>query len=155
MIMNKYACIVCVKNIRNTFLIFSYTSFSPQNSLNSSRHGLYKVSSFPQGCWAMLTPVLPKVVSSWLDVLWVVDHSWYTGETVEHEKSQQCCSSSHTNQWAWHLLPYPIQKAQIFCLAHSPSEWHTYTFHVSIVSRLKNTSLTCLHTIIYPDLKWI
>jgi hypothetical protein len=30
------------------------------------------------------------------------------------------------------------------CLVHSPSEWHTYTIHVSIVSRLKNPSLTCL-----------
>jgi hypothetical protein len=29
----------------------------------------------PQGCWPMLTPMLPTVVSSWLDVLWVVDHS--------------------------------------------------------------------------------
>jgi hypothetical protein len=34
----------------------------------------------------MLTPMLPTVGSSWLDVLWVVDHSWYTWETVEREK---------------------------------------------------------------------
>ena len=27
---------------------------------------------------------------------------------------------------------------KIFCLAHSPSQWLTYTTHVSIVSRLKN-----------------
>uniref|UniRef100_A0A8C7DTI1 Ig-like domain-containing protein n=1 Tax=Oncorhynchus kisutch TaxID=8019 RepID=A0A8C7DTI1_ONCKI len=33
------------------------------------------VESIPQGCWPMLTPMLPTVVSSWLDVLWVVDHS--------------------------------------------------------------------------------
>ena len=26
------------------------------------------------GCWSMLTPMLTTVVSSWLDVLWVVDH---------------------------------------------------------------------------------
>ncbi|XP_045557405.1 pulmonary surfactant-associated protein A isoform X2 [Salmo salar] len=36
---------------------------------------LQGVESVPQGCWAMLTPMLPTVVSSWLDVLWVVDHS--------------------------------------------------------------------------------
>jgi hypothetical protein len=30
--------------------------------------------------------MLPTVVSSWLDVLWVVDHSGYTRETVECEK---------------------------------------------------------------------
>ena len=35
----------------------------------------------------MWTPVTPTVVSSWLDVLWVVDHSWYTG-----------------NCWAWKNL---------------------------------------------------
>ena len=51
----------------------------------------------------MLTPMLPTVVSSWLDVPWVVDHSLYTLETVDHEK----------------------------CLVHSAPEWHTYTVHVS------------------------
>ena len=30
--------------------------------------------------------MLPTVVSSWLDDLWVVDHSLYTQETVEREK---------------------------------------------------------------------
>ena len=44
---------------------------------------LQGVESVPQGCWPVLTPMLPIVLSSWLDVLWVVDHSWYTRETVE------------------------------------------------------------------------
>ena len=47
---------------------------------------LQGVESVPQGCWSMLTPMLPTVVSSWLDVLWVVDHSRYTWETVQREK---------------------------------------------------------------------
>jgi hypothetical protein len=34
---------------------------------------LKHVKSVPQRCWPMLTPMLPTVVSSWLDVLWVVD----------------------------------------------------------------------------------
>ena len=34
----------------------------------------------------MLTPMLLTVVSSWLDVLLMVDHSSYTLKTVEHEK---------------------------------------------------------------------
>jgi hypothetical protein len=34
----------------------------------------------------MLIPMLPTVVSSWLDALWVVYHSSYTWETVEREK---------------------------------------------------------------------
>ena len=33
------------------------------------------VESVPQGGWPTLTPMLPTVVSSWLDVLLVVDHS--------------------------------------------------------------------------------
>jgi hypothetical protein len=34
----------------------------------------------------MLTPMLPIVVSSWLDVLRVGHHSLYTWATFEHEK---------------------------------------------------------------------
>ena len=33
------------------------------------------VESVPQGCWPMMTPMLPTVVSSWLEDLWMVDHS--------------------------------------------------------------------------------
>jgi hypothetical protein len=43
----------------------------------------------------MLTPMIPTVVSSWLDVLWVVDHSWYTQKTVECEKPSSFCRSWH------------------------------------------------------------
>jgi hypothetical protein len=39
----------------------------------------------------------------------------------------------------------------MFCLAHSPFEWPTYTIHVSIVSRLKNNYLTSLLHFIYTD----
>jgi hypothetical protein len=35
------------------------------------------VKSIPQGSWPMFTPMLPTVVWSWLDVLWVVDHSYF------------------------------------------------------------------------------
>jgi hypothetical protein len=45
------------------------------------------VKSVPQGCSPILTPMLPTVVGSWLDVLWVGDRSWYTQKTVEHEKN--------------------------------------------------------------------
>ena len=58
-------CTLSVQNIRNTFLILSCTSFCPQNSLNSLGHGK-GVEGVPQGCWPMLTPMLPTVVSSWL-----------------------------------------------------------------------------------------
>jgi hypothetical protein len=44
-------------------------------------------------------PMLPTVVSSWLDVLWVVDHSWYTAN-CGCEKNQQGCCSWHTKTGA-------------------------------------------------------
>jgi hypothetical protein len=36
---------------------------------------LHQCRKLPQGCWPMLTPMLPTVVSSWLNVHWVMDHS--------------------------------------------------------------------------------
>jgi hypothetical protein len=77
--------ILSVQNIKNTFLILSCTLFCPQNSLNVSGHGLYKVSkAFHR-----------DASHSWLGVLLVVDHCWYTRETVECGKTQQRCSSWH------------------------------------------------------------
>jgi hypothetical protein len=52
---------------------------------------LQGVKGVPQGCWPMLTSVLTMVVLSWLNVLWVVGHSWYTWGVW----TQQRCSSWH------------------------------------------------------------
>jgi hypothetical protein len=52
-----------VQNSRNTFLILSCTPFALRTS--SIRRGMdYKMStgSIPQGCWPMLTPMLPTIV---------------------------------------------------------------------------------------------
>ena len=68
--------ILNVQNIRKTVLMLSCTPFCPKSSLNLSGHWLYKMSK------AFHRDAVP----CWLDVLWVVDHSWYTQETVEHEK---------------------------------------------------------------------
>ena len=98
-----------VQNIKNTFLILSCTSSfalrtaSICQSMDSTRCWI------PQGCWSMLTPMLPIVVSSWLNVLWVVDHSWYTRETVDCEKPTSV-GVLDTKRCTWHLLPYPIQR---------------------------------------------
>ena len=100
------------------------------------------VKSVPQGCWPMLTPMLPTVVSSWLDVLSVVDHSWYTWETVECENPRRVAVID-ANRCGWHLLQYPVQKHLHFLSWHSPSEWYIYTIHVSVVSRLKCPSYGC------------
>ena len=138
-----------VQNIKNTFRIFSWTPTHILPSEQPQSVGawtLQGVKSIPQGCWPMLTPMLPTVVSSWLDVLRVVDHPWYTRETVECKKNSNVAVLD-TNLWAYyHTL---FKGTLIFCLAHSPSEWHT--IHVSIISWLKNISLTCLLSFIYTD----
>ena len=132
----------------NTFLILSCTPFCPQNSLNSSGHGLYKVSKVfhrdAGPCWLMLH----TVVSCWLDVLWVVDHSWYTQETVKREKPGSVAVLD-SNRCTYYHAPFKCTFA-IFCLSHSPSERPAHTIHVPIVSRLKNRSLTCLHPLHLP-----
>jgi hypothetical protein len=43
----------------------------------------------------------------------------------------------------------PFKGTEMFCPDRSPSEWHTYTIHVSSVSRFKNPSLTCFILFIY------
>ena len=108
---------------------------------------LQGVESVPQGFWLMLITMLSSVVSSWLDLLRVVDHSWYTQETGECGKTQQRCSSWRK---AVHLAPTTIarSKAHKSCLAHPLSEWHTYTIHVS---RLKNPSFNLSPPVIYTD----
>jgi hypothetical protein len=68
--------------------------------------------------------MLPTVVSSWLDVVWVVK-LW---ETVELEKPGSV-AVLYTNYYT------PFKNV---CFANSPSKWHTYTIHVS---RLKNPPL--------------
>jgi hypothetical protein len=53
----------------------------------------------------------------------VVDHSWYTQETVAHEKPFSVAVLD-TNWRAWHLLPYPVQRHLNLWSSHS--KWHTH-----------------------------
>jgi hypothetical protein len=80
----KYA--LSVQNIRNTFLILSCTPLPSEQPQFVRAWTRQCVKSNPPGCWPMLTPTLPTFVSSWMDVLYVVDHSWYTRETAGREK---------------------------------------------------------------------
>ena len=77
----------CVTHTRSIPNIKNTPPFCPQNSLDLSGHGLHKVSNaFHRDagrCWRQCFPQL----SSWLDVIWVVDHFWYTRETVERWKN--------------------------------------------------------------------
>ena len=85
--------------------------------------------------------IAPTVVSNWLDVLWVVDHSWYT-----QEKKSSSNAVLDTNRCTWHLLPYPVQRHLHF-LSCPLTLWMAYT----IISWLKNNYLTCLLPFIYTD----
>ena len=63
-------------NIKNSFIILSCTHpphpLCPQNSLNSSEHGLYKVSkAFHRDAGPSWLQCFPQVVSSCLDVLFI------------------------------------------------------------------------------------
>jgi hypothetical protein len=64
-----------VQNIRNTLLILSCTPFALRTA--SIRWGMdsTRCRKRSTGMLAMLTTMLPTVMSSWLDVFWVVDHS--------------------------------------------------------------------------------
>jgi hypothetical protein len=93
----------------------------------------------------MLTPVLHAIVSSWLDVLWVVDHFRYTWETVKHENPSDVA-----------VLDKPVDLTPTTTLRSKGTYISLFTLymghiHLSNVSRLKNLSLTCLLHFIYAD----
>jgi hypothetical protein len=67
-------CTISVQNIKNTFQILSFTPLMPSASI---RLGM-------EACWLQCC----SVISSWLNVLWVVDHSSHTQETFAHGKTQ-------------------------------------------------------------------
>ena len=123
-LMQKYT--LSISNIPNIELHPLLQSEKPQ----FVGHGLRY--SIPQWCWPMLTPMLPTIVSSWLDVLFLI---FDTFKPV-------------------HLAPKTIPHSSAlksFVLPIHPLNGTHKKIHVSIVSRLKNPSLTCLLPFIYTD----
>ena len=137
-----------VQNIINTFLILSPLLSSEQlqfvGAWTTRCQAFHRVAS---PCWFQCFPQLCQV--GWMS------YGWWTildthGKLLSMKNPAALQFLTHSNQCAWHLLPYPVQKAlQTFAMPISPSEWHTYTIHVSIVSRLKNPSL--ILPFIYTD----
>ena len=122
-----------VQNIRNTFLMLSCTP--PLQSEQPQFVGawtLQGVESVPQGCWPMLTPMLPANCMKLC-----VEKS----NSVAVHKPVRLVPSTTPHSKALQSFVLPI---------HPLND----TIHVSIVSRLKNPSLTCLLPVIYTDLKW-
>ncbi|XP_055748193.1 neurotensin receptor type 1-like isoform X1 [Salvelinus fontinalis] len=63
------AFVVCYLPYYVRRLMYCYAEFTETASIRRA-WTLQGVANVPQGCWPMLTPMLPTVVSSWLDVLW-------------------------------------------------------------------------------------
>jgi hypothetical protein len=125
-----------VQNIRNTFLILSCTPFIPQNSLNLSGHGLYKVSKafhrHAGPCWLQCFPQLCQVV--WMSFGW-----WTILDT--HRKMVSVKNPAvlqfwtHSNRCAWHLLPYPVQR-YLNILSWTFNQWKAH-IHNPCLNSLK------------------
>ena len=88
---------------------------------------------------------------------------WSCGSTysectkhLEHLPNIELQLLTHSNLCTWHLLPYPIQR-HLNILSCPFTLWmaHTYTIHVSFVSRLKSPSLTCLLPFHLHWLMWL
>ena len=99
-----------VQNIRNTFLILSCTPLYPQNSLNSSGHGLKVSKAFHRNAGPCCLHCFPQVCQvGWMSIGW-----WTMLDT--HRKLLSLKNPpllqflTHSNRCAWHLLPYPVQR---------------------------------------------
>ena len=96
-----YVC-KSVQNIRNTFLILSSCPFCTQNSLNSSGHGLCKVSSVfhrdAGPCRLQCFPQLCQV--GWMSfVWWTILDTYGKLLSVKNPAALQCLT--HSNRCAW------------------------------------------------------
>ena len=152
---SRDACIQSVQNIRTTFLILGCVSCCPQNSFNSSGHGLYKVlNAFYRDaspCWLQCFPQLCQV--GWMSCGWWTILDTY-GKLLSVKNPAALQFLTHSNRCTWHLLPYPVQR-HLNILSCPFTLWmahtHTHTIYVSIVSRLKSPSLTCLLPFTYTN----
>jgi hypothetical protein len=92
-----------VYNIRNTILILSCT-LKVLWAWNTWCQVFHRDAG---PCWLQYFPQL----SSWLDVLWVVDRSWYTRETVERGKPSSVAVLDTLKALKYFVLPiHPLNR---------------------------------------------
>jgi hypothetical protein len=150
----KLAVSYCTTN-RNNSMIYKhlvhgtyriYIHCCPQNSLISLGHELHKLlKAFHRDagpCWLQCLPQLCQV--GW----WTILDTHGKLLSVKNPAALQFLTQNGAPGTYYHTS---FKCTYILCLAHSFSEWHTHTIHVSIVSRLKNPSSTCLLPFIYTD----
>ena len=122
-----------VPNIRNTFLILCCSPFCPQNSLNSSEHGLHKVSkAFHRDagtCWLQCFPQLAGCPFGSGPFLIHTEYCW-----VLKIPAAALHFLTFSSQCTWHLLPYPIQR-HLNLLSCPFTLW---------MAHIHNPGLTCL-----------
>jgi hypothetical protein len=135
-----------VQNIRNNFPNIELHPILPSKQPQFvGAWTIQWVESVPQGCWSMLNTTVPTVLLNWLDVLWVVDHSWYTQETVERVKPSSVAVLDTLNPVSLAPTTIPSSIKYLVLPIHPLNSTHTqYMSHILIASRLEKPSLTCL-----------
>ncbi|KAK6296906.1 hypothetical protein J4Q44_G00330480 [Coregonus suidteri] len=131
-----------VQNIRNTFLILSFSRFCPQNCFNSSRHGLYKVSKeFHRDAGPCRLQCLPQLCQiGWMSFGW-----WTILDTLGKLLSVK--NPAVLQFLTYSNLPTTITRSKAlkyFVLPIHPLNGTDTQFMSQSMSRLKNPSLTCL-----------
>jgi hypothetical protein len=92
----------------------------------------------------MVTPIFPTVGWTYFG-WWTILDTHRKRFSVKNPAVLQFLTQIGALGTYYHTL---FKGTSIFCLAHSPSEWHAYTFHIS---RFKIDYLTYLLPFIYTD----
>ena len=127
-------CFIQNKTLKTPSWYWVAPHFRPQNRLNSLGHERYTVSKVfhrdTGPCWLQCFSQLCQV--GWRSFGWWTLFDTY-GKQFSVKNPAALQFLTHSNWCAWHLPPYPVQRHLNLCLAHSPSELHTY-----------NPSINCL-----------
>ena len=90
-------------------------------------------------------------VSIWLDVVWVLDYSCYSQETIECEKASSAAVLDTIKPVQLAPATIPVSKALTSFVLPIHHLNGTHAIYVSIVSRLQNPTLTCLLPFVHTD----
>jgi hypothetical protein len=141
---------LCIENIRN--IIFSWTPllpYEPSQSVGAWCRKAFHRDADP--CWLQCFPQLCQV--GWASFGWwtILDkHGKLL--SMKNPAALQFLTQTGAPHTYCHT---PFKGTYIVRLAHSSSEWHTHTIHVSIVSKLENAVFNLSPLLHLGWLKWI